>query len=552
MEENKNFTPETQENFDIAEAVKADKKEKKAKAPKKEKLIKNQAFFKKGSYSIAITAIVLAAVIAFNILIGVLAERFVLEFDMTAEKQNSISEENIEYIKDIEKEITVTVCAAEESYSSYMGYYASSYGVTEEASAQAYGYFEQTVGLVNKYNAYNDKIKVNFVDTQSTAFYSVTSKFSNENLAYGDIIVSLEKEDGSTRYKKIGFNDIYVLDEDETYAAYGMTMATVAGNNVETALTSAIAYVLSDIEKKVAVFTGHSPTDYTEEYREMLKNNNFDVTVLEDSALTEISDEYDAIVIPGPTKDFTEREIGVLSEFLDNDGNLNKGMMVFVDTAAPYLKNFYDFLSEWGADIDDGILFETNQDNYMPDLPTALGSYNSGAIEELADMEICVTDNNVPMKLAFEKQDYMMLGSIMETHETVVAAPKGIGADWTGASKYKPDVYSTVIECIKSNYDADDNEIESHVSVFSSVDFLSSEYNEYSSFANKNITLALAERAVGADDFGISFVSKEITNESFASTQSASTTMRIIFILLLPLAMVAVSVVVYIKRRNAE
>lgn len=552
MEENKNLTPESEESFDIAEAVKADKKEKKKKVPKKEKLIKNQALFKKGSYSIAITAIVLAVIIAFNILIGVLAERFVLEIDMTAEKQNSISQENIDYIKDIEKEITVTVCAAEDSYSSYMGYYASSYGVTEEGSSQAFEYYKQTVGLINKYNAYNDNIKVQFVDTQSTAFAEVTSKYSNENLAYGDIIVSLEKADGTNRYKKIGFEDIYLLYQDETYAAYGMTVVSVTGNNIETALTGAIAYVLSDVEKKVAVLTGHSSVDYTEEYREMLENNNFEVTVLSNAAVTELSDEYDAIVIPGPTKDFTEKEISVISKFLDNDGKLNKGMMVFADTAAPYLKNFYDFLSEWGVAIDDGILFETNENNYMPDLPTALGSYNSGAIEELANMEICVTDNNVPMQPAFETQDYMTAGSIMETPETVVAAPKGTGADWTGASKYTPDTYSTVIECVKSNYDADDNEIESHVSVFSSVDFLASEYNEYSSFANKNITLAMAERAVGGFDSGISFISKEITTESFAPTDGTSATMRIIFILLLPLAMVVVSIVVYVKRRNAE
>lgn len=551
MEENKNLTPE-EENFDISEAVKANKKAPKVKKLKKEKLIKNQALFKKGSYSIAITAIVLSAIVAFNILVGVLSERFVLELDMTAEKQNSISEENIEYIKDIEKEINVIICADEKNYASFMGYYASAYGLTEQTASQDYEYYQQTVSLVNKYNSYNDNIKVQFVDTQSTAFNAISAKFSNEKLAYGDIIVSLEKADGSTRYKKITFEDIYALETDETYAAYGMTMVAIVGNNVETALTGAISYVLNDVEKKVAILTGHSPVDYTESYKEMLESNNFEVTVISDGAITSISKEYDAIVIPGPTKDFTEKEIKVINDFLDNGGKLSKGMLVFANASAPYLKNFYDFLKEWGVGIDDGILFETNKDNFMPDLPTALGSYNSGAVKEFADMQICVTDNNIPIKLEFKSQDYISVASIMETPESAVAAPRGTGADWTGASKYTPDVYSTVIESVKSNYDSDNNEIETRVAVFSSVDFLISEYNEYSSFSNKNITLAMAERAVGANESDISFVLKEITNESFTVTDGSVTAMRIIFIFVLPIAMVVVSIAVYIKRRNAE
>ena len=60
------------------------------------KLLKNTLFAKKGGYSIALTAMVLVGIIVFNILVTALSNRFILEFDMTAQKQNSISEENIE------------------------------------------------------------------------------------------------------------------------------------------------------------------------------------------------------------------------------------------------------------------------------------------------------------------------------------------------------------------------------------------------------------------------------------------------------------------------
>ena len=97
MEENKNLNPELEaetaeaEDFDIAEAVKGEKKSKKAKKdkkPKKEKAkkIKNQALLKRGSYSLAITAAVVAGAIILNILVGALTDRFVLEFDMSLNK----------------------------------------------------------------------------------------------------------------------------------------------------------------------------------------------------------------------------------------------------------------------------------------------------------------------------------------------------------------------------------------------------------------------------------------------------------------------------------
>ena len=106
MEENKKIeaVTEEEEQFDIADAVKADKKSrfKLPKSPKKERRIKNQALFRKGGYSLAITAIVIAGVILFNVLVSALADRFVLEFDMTTDIKNSNSAENIEYIKNID------------------------------------------------------------------------------------------------------------------------------------------------------------------------------------------------------------------------------------------------------------------------------------------------------------------------------------------------------------------------------------------------------------------------------------------------------------------
>jgi hypothetical protein len=208
-------------------------------------------------------------------LVSALNDRFVLEFDMTAEKENSISAENIDYIKSIENEVDVIVCATEETYISYMASMAEqTHGLTSDATTS--DYINQTLTLINKYGAYNKKIKVQFVDTQSSEFTAITSKYGTNNLEFGSIIVSVTKADGTLRYKKLGFKDIYALTEDDTYAAYGMVTSKISGNNIETALTGAISYVLSDIDVKVAFLTGHSSNDLTASYKKLLTDNNYE------------------------------------------------------------------------------------------------------------------------------------------------------------------------------------------------------------------------------------------------------------------------------------
>lgn len=557
MEENKNLTPETEEKVDAVEnkaadtAPEADKKGKKVKKEKKPKKLKNQALLRKGSFSVAITAAVLAGIILLNVLVGALSKRFVLEFDMSAEKENSMSEENIDYIKSLENEVNITVCATPDEYvGGYMGYYAQNlYGVSSDAA----DYYKQTIKLLDKYSAYNDKISLRYVDTQSSEFTEISSKYSNEKLYYGDIIVSCTKND-TERYKTVGFKDIYELSEDSTYAAYGYTTSTVAGNNVETAVTSAIAYVTSDKIKKVALITGHSKNDYTADYQTLLKNNNYEITEISDSMIGSISDEYDAVIIAAPTTDFLGSELAALSEFLDNDGKLGKGLIFFADASAPYLPNLSDFLEQWGIVVGEGILFETNSQNYMPDDPMTMGTYPTSSDNDITKgMNLCITGYNVPITPAFEDEGGITVTSLMSTPESVVAAPVGTAVDWTGADEYTKQSYSSVVQSEMMNYDDDNNEIKSYVFAFSSVEFINSSYNEQSSVSNKNITLAAAERAVGAEDTGISFISKTITNESYSDsvTNASLNVIRAIFMILFPIVCVVIGVYIFIRRKNA-
>lgn len=558
MDENKNLDtvnePAENEIQDLEEKkeTKKEKKPKKERKPKKEKTIKNEALFKKGGYSLAITAIVLVGVIVLNILISALNDRFVLEFDMTSEKQNSISTANIEYIKSVEKDVDVIVCASESNFAAYMASTAqNNYNVDYDSTAQEY--FNQTLNLINKYNSYNKKINVQFIDTQSSEFAAVTSEYGSDNLEYGSIIVSTEKADGNKRVKKLNFKDVYTIEQNQTYSMYGIEAYTITANKIETALTGAVSYVLSDVTKKVALLNGHSSYDLTETYQELLTDNNYSVDVIADNVITVIPDEYDFIVIPTPSKDFLESEIQAIADFLENDGKLTKGLVVFADATSPYLPDFYSFLSEWGIEVGEGMLYETNDNYHAPEDPTTLFGINSGEIDDYEDMELFVTGYNVPLEVTDSTENGRIATSVAQTMSSVAEAPKDVTDGWAGADNAAKTSYSLVVESTQTAYDDENNIIKSNVVVFSSPYFLSSDYNESGYVSNKELTLSVADRISGAGNTGISFVSKSITVDTYydSVTESSVNTVRWIFMIIIPIAVLAAGTVIFIRRRNA-
>lgn len=532
-------------------------KEKKAKKKtKKQKSLRSQFALKKGGYSAAIIALVLAALILLNWLVSTLGDRFHLEFDMSPEKINSMSAENIEYIESIKDEVSVTVCSAEKTYADYMDAYAQNYyGISD-----GHDYFEQTVSLLEKYKSYNKNIKIEYVDPQSSEFTAVSQKYPNAGIVYGDIIVNCVKNDNE-RYKKLGFSDIYSLNTDDTYAAYGYSTSTIAGNNLETALTGAISYCVSQKTSKVAVFTGHSSDDYSSGYLELLKANNFEVDVLAANVITEIPDGYDAIVIMAPTGDFLDSELDAISAFLENGGKLSKGLIYFADSTCPSLPNLESLLSQWGINVKSGLLFETYAGNTIQDEPMTMGMYpNEEADEEsdfdnsiLKDIGFCLTGYNVPLETGSPADSLVKVNAVMNTLETAVVAPVGASSSWSDYTDADKKQYQSVIEAKKSDYNSDNERIASYVYAFGSIEYIQSEWAENSRVSNKNLVLACTERATGADNGGMKFISKTITNESFsdAVTEGGIKTVRVIFIGILPVLVIALGIFVYVKRRNA-
>ena len=529
--------------------------EKKAKKPKKNKMIKNQAIFKKGGYSLAITALVLAGLIIFNWLCSSLADRFHLEVDMTVGNKNSLSSENIDFIKNIDSDVSVIVCSSEEDYSGYMEYFAQSYySVTTDASTSEY--FDQTVKLISKYTEYNDRIKVEYVDPQSTRFAAIDSTYGNYDLQYGDIIVS-SMVNNNERIKVLRFADVYYLEEDSNSSYYGYPTYTLKTNMIENALSGAISYVTSDETKKVAVISGHSKDDFTQNYLSLLQLYNYSIIDIADPVVSSISNECDAIIISAPTTDFVEEEISVIADFLDNGGKKGKGLIFFAAPTNPSLPNFYSFLKQWGIEVKEGVVFETDSSYHIADSPSAIISFPAEIEgEEITSNldAVSITGSNAPMKVCDAASYEREAVALMQTSNSSVIAPIGSDEDWADYKKEDKQIFDCVIQAKEEDIDPATNEsITSYVMAFSSVEFIESNFALAGDFSNRDIVIACSDRACHIGSTTLDrYVSKIIENDYFTPTGTAQKAIATIFVFIVPILMIAWGIVVFIRRRNAR
>ena len=425
--------------------------------------------------------------------------------DITQEK-NNLCAENKEYLKTLDTDVNIAICSTKDDYVSNMEYFAQAYyGVTTNDDISEW--FEITQNLLSKYKN-NKHIDVEYVDPQSTQFTTLANTCSDYELTYGDMIVTATVN-GKERVKVLKFEDIYVLTEntDTTYyAAY-----SISGNKLETALTSAIAYVTSTDSKKVAILSGHSSNNFTDNYIELLEMNNYDIAEISGRMITSISSEYDAVVIAAPTMDFTSDEIEAISEFLDNNGKLGKGLIYFADASCPVLPNLNAFLLEWGISVQEGIVFETDSSNHITDSPTTIGI--SPAEVEGDDitnnLTYAIANYNVPMK-ATSASYGRKATALMQTSSSAVIAPVGSGAEWAEYTSADKRQFDCVIQSVESGYGKDNGEITSYVMAFSSVEFIDSDWAQYSDLSNDDIVIACTDRACHMGDFEIKFIAKVI------------------------------------------
>lgn len=560
--------------------------------------LKNTIAVKRNIYAIILSVIFIVGVVLVTVLATLLANRYPLDIDLTSDKVHTMSEENIDYIKTVDKKVTVYVCLPQDDFdcsgsSSYNMHYYAAMGYFVDYDPDVNGsYFRQTAEIIEKYAMYNDNITINYIDVAQPTATEITDNFSDYQWNIGDILLeSTFTVNGKeiTRRTVVTFSDIYTIDLSdsemsqyteeyaqqyfggyaENFALYGMGIGyDITENNFEDAFSSAIYRVTSE-STPVYLYPNNYCKDETisEGLEDTLNNNNFTVYYAEGLLSTllveENYDKFSGVILSNCTSDISSEDRTALEAFLNNKGNKGKSLFYFAGTNTYRLPNLCAFLGDWGIGFKSGILYENTAGYVIAQTPTDMYlASTKSEYTEFADNftnKRYVCSNMVPMQVLYENNSTATY--VRETEVLLNTASNGTVAimpieetvdTWKPATGEETDAFPVAILTEDAGAGANGEHIASYVIAYAGSDFISQKWYQYEVVANLNFTLDTFNAATGNSETPFNFVAKTITSESFLVnvTEAKTTTMKWVFMAAVPLVLIVLGTVVWIRRKS--
>lgn len=283
-----------------------------------------------GSYSIAISAIVIAAVVVLNLLVSSLPSSITKPESSTI-KLYDFDEQTRSIAKGVEEDVTIYVWVEKDSA-------------------------DQTLDeFLTRYAALNDRIRVEYVDPALNPTFM--DQYTEEDPSQNSLVVVSGK-----RARVVDLLDIYTYSYTESqlyqYYYYYGSLPSPDVFDAENALTSAVDYVTTDVLPTVYTLTGHNETTFGTNLSAQLESENLAQKTL--SLLTEetVPEDCDLLVIAAPKQDLTAEELEKILSYLENGGNVL--LYTNYENAAP--ENLAALCEAYGMQAADGVIFE--QDSY--------------------------------------------------------------------------------------------------------------------------------------------------------------------------------------------
>lgn len=304
---------------------------------------------KRGSYTLAMTSIVIAIVIVFNMIVNLIPENK-RQFDISSTNIYEISSKSKKIINKVDHDVTFYVLA-------------------EKSSTD-----KRIKTFINKYASLSDKIHIKWIDP--VLHPSALTKYGAEE---NNIVISCKKTNRTTT---VSFDDILVSS-----ASYYSTSSSASSFDGDGQLTSALNYVTSDKEYKAYYTSGHGESSLSSEVTSLLTKSRISTSDLLLMTATSIPDDCDLLIIDGATSDFTKDEVKLLSSYLKRGGKV----VTLLAQTNKSMKNLYGLLKDYGLTVQSGYIADTErsyQGNYYYLIPNLSVS---------GDMASGISSNSVMM-----------------------------------------------------------------------------------------------------------------------------------------------------------
>lgn len=526
------------------------KNDKKAEGDKKQKTESGGVKkLKHGAMATTLTVIFFVFLVLVNVVATKLFERYPITFDLTEDKIYSVSDKTEEYIKSIDMEVTMTVCAQESDFS------------------QLSSYTQQANEVMKTYSKYNDKIKYQYMDiNQNPDFF----KDYTDDVAQYDIIVETNPigDDGKEikRTRIIGLIDLVEFNDEltEMFSQYGITAKEYAkqigndltflsyyGNYIESssaeqAFTSAIMAVTDPSPVTVTFLEGREELSTLGYFRTFLAANGYTVNSI-NITTDDIPEDTDVLVIAAPKVDYMDAELEKVDKFLLNNSMLGKQLIYIADSGQGATPNIEEFLNEYGISIGEGIVCETYQSNYYGyNFYTIANNISDDFTQDLTvnDPALLILESR-PVNRLFESDGMLKTFAYVTTTDDgyTIDSTKDMNTLAKGKQNY-------IVLASKASFGVDnDDTYYSNILAIGSTSILEDRVMQTNQYQNSLYILSVLNGMTGKTQ-GVTITPKVISGNIFDINESQKTRLKWTFILVIPAVVLITGLVIWIRRKN--
>lgn len=556
------------------------KKKKEQAADASQKKAKNRKKLKYGSLATGITIIFVAVVVLVNVVVSQLVDRYPnLKLDLTTNNIYEISDETMDYIKNLNQKVEIGVSV-------------------EESSMDGNQNYKMIKEMLDKYKGYSDQIEVEYFDT--TKDPDILNKYQEvygAEIQAGCIVVSSDN-----RAKAYSLVDLFEIDEStyQQYAYYGYNVSKwsfITGFKGEQVLTTAIMNVTDSNPKNVGIIAyNNNQYLFYSMYEstvggimQLLDENGYNVSTINLASDQLDPEKYDILLLPAPTSDLTTDAVNQLSDFLYHDGAYGKQLIYIADyTQASSMPNLESFLKDWCVSVDSSIVIDengsTSQQVGQSIVPVATvasdaSDYAAGlanaALPIVAPsarpidlvstnnernvipiLETSATSYRYPLDALLSAQSSKQNDAESELQEGLQEAETTEAADattTTTATSFDKSTAekasNTVMALVQNQYATGSEVLESDVLVLGSMQMLNSSLVQDAAYNNAQMFISTLNTICGKED-SIVVATKDLNITSITASASQISVIKTIVVWVIPICVAVIGIVVFIRRRN--
>lgn len=486
--------------------------------------------FKRGGMATVMTLVFIAIVVAVNLLVSLLSERFPsMNIDLTAQKMNTLSEQALEIAAGVQEDTTIYLIGEEEAYRKDQLY--SNYGLK----------YSQVANLADKLAEANGRIKVEFIDPDTNPEF--ISSYSGEVLTSGRVLVRTEK-----RYRVLTVDDMFSMSQNQ------QTGATEMYSNVDSALAAALEMVNMDKVPILTIATGHDELLSTENmgaFLNMMEEQNFEhreINLLTD----EIPEGTQLLMIPTPTTDYTDDELDKLRALLsDKTREESIAILVTFHPTQAALPKLSGFLEEWGLSAQSGtVVMESDTARYVSANPSYLMVDSVGKALEDKSYSRILCPMSVPLELLFEGNGDIGTEALLSTADSAFVMTE----ESSEADMENPDTASQITAARATALTQfEGNRFYYRTIVAFGSSYMFTDTFLETAFDNSQYILDLMQFSTDTDGSRVSVYTEKVQTNIVDVTASQNTITILglgVFTIGLPVLILAAGLVIFLKRRH--